>query len=286
MSDIITRCPGCSVAFRASPAHLQAANGLVRCGACLHVFNAHEHEAPSKIDEQAVEEAEESVLLEEDNILAGDLFDATDNSPEQTITESTIEEPAQPTLINEAVPDHSEQTVEGPFDDIPESLRPPSTLARKPQWHWWLLSLLATAAIALQYAHFHADILGLQPEYRPHIEKLCALTGCQLPKQIDTRKIRSTNLIIHSHPKRANALIANVVIINQAGFDQPFPGLLLIFEDLQGQSVAQRRFEPREYLQGELTGAVIMPRNQPIKLTLELVDPGPQAVNFALYVAE
>ncbi|MCB1669244.1 MAG: zinc-ribbon domain-containing protein, partial [Pseudomonadales bacterium] len=44
MADMITRCPGCSVAFRASPAHLQAANGLVRCGACLNVFNAREHE--------------------------------------------------------------------------------------------------------------------------------------------------------------------------------------------------------------------------------------------------
>ncbi|WP_438957440.1 MJ0042-type zinc finger domain-containing protein [Porticoccus sp.] len=43
MNEIITRCPSCSLSFRAMPAHLQAANGLVRCGACLKVFDAREN---------------------------------------------------------------------------------------------------------------------------------------------------------------------------------------------------------------------------------------------------
>lgn len=40
MSSSITRCPKCSTCFRISEAHLKLAKGSVRCGSCLHVFNA------------------------------------------------------------------------------------------------------------------------------------------------------------------------------------------------------------------------------------------------------
>ena len=37
---MITRCPLCQTAFRVTAAQLGAAAGLVRCGACGHVFEA------------------------------------------------------------------------------------------------------------------------------------------------------------------------------------------------------------------------------------------------------
>ena len=40
MSTLITRCPLCQTAFRVTAAQLGAAAGLVRCGACSHVFEA------------------------------------------------------------------------------------------------------------------------------------------------------------------------------------------------------------------------------------------------------
>ncbi|WP_426415837.1 DUF3426 domain-containing protein [Aestuariirhabdus sp. LZHN29] len=39
----VTRCPQCQTAFRLTRAQLQAANGSVRCGSCLHVFKATNH---------------------------------------------------------------------------------------------------------------------------------------------------------------------------------------------------------------------------------------------------
>ncbi|MDH0098680.1 zinc-ribbon domain-containing protein, partial [Pseudomonas sp. GD04158] len=36
----VTQCPHCRTSFRVSQAQLAAAHGAVRCGACLHVFNA------------------------------------------------------------------------------------------------------------------------------------------------------------------------------------------------------------------------------------------------------
>jgi len=38
-----TQCPACQTRFKVSEAQLAAANGLVRCGRCAHVFNATDH---------------------------------------------------------------------------------------------------------------------------------------------------------------------------------------------------------------------------------------------------
>src|SRR5574343_1219834 len=38
----VNQCPHCRTSFRVSQAQLAAAHGVVRCGACLHVFNAAE----------------------------------------------------------------------------------------------------------------------------------------------------------------------------------------------------------------------------------------------------
>lgn len=42
--SVITQCPHCSTSFRVSDAQLGAANGAVRCGTCLKVFNALQHQ--------------------------------------------------------------------------------------------------------------------------------------------------------------------------------------------------------------------------------------------------
>src|SRR4051812_46333959 len=43
---LITRCPSCSTAFRASESQLSARSGQVRCGRCEAVFDAFAHEMP------------------------------------------------------------------------------------------------------------------------------------------------------------------------------------------------------------------------------------------------
>lgn len=46
----VTRCPGCNTRFQVSTDQLHAAGGLVRCGGCQQVFDAHAHleSAPSR----------------------------------------------------------------------------------------------------------------------------------------------------------------------------------------------------------------------------------------------
>src|SRR5688572_13135318 len=40
MPSFLTQCPHCLTSFRVTDAQLEAAEGLVRCGACLGIFSA------------------------------------------------------------------------------------------------------------------------------------------------------------------------------------------------------------------------------------------------------
>lgn len=49
MSVKITRCPQCQTSFKVSAEHLSIAAGTVRCGSCLHVFQALDHLVPTEV---------------------------------------------------------------------------------------------------------------------------------------------------------------------------------------------------------------------------------------------
>ncbi|TNF00642.1 MAG: DUF3426 domain-containing protein [Gammaproteobacteria bacterium] len=149
-----------------------------------------------------------------------------------------------------------------------------------------MLAVLAALFIVAQYGFFYADVLGKNSSYRPWVLRYCELSGCTVPVLRDINKIRSDTLLVYSKPDTPGALSVDAVIINNADFYQPFPDLLLRFENLQGEAVAQRRLRPFEYLAGEMSGANMMPPNQPVRLGLTLVDPGQEAVSYSLFIQE
>jgi len=147
---------------------------------------------------------------------------------------------------------------------------------------WLLLILLAAAALAGQYIWYHYDELARQDQYRPWFQELCPTLGCEVPSKVDIARIKSSNLVVRSHPDFKGALVVDAIIYNRAPFSQPFPLLELRFADLNGQLIASRRFKPAEYLSGELAGKSEMPSQTPIHIALDILDPGPKAVNYSL----
>ncbi|PYC27062.1 DUF3426 domain-containing protein [Pseudomonas mosselii] len=147
---------------------------------------------------------------------------------------------------------------------------------------WSFLTLLAAALLAFQYVWFHFDEMARQDQYRPWFQQLCPMFGCQVPTRVDISRIKSSNLVVRSHPDFKGALIVDAIIYNRAPFAQPFPLLELRFADLNGQLIASRRFKPSEYLSGELAGRGEMPSQTPIHIALDILDPGPKAVNYSL----
>ena len=447
MTSQVTQCPSCKTSFRVTEAQLSIANGAVRCGACLHIFNAADHwlpashqppqsspvsaTAPDPLDEALIDDtreqnaidsfaADNELLISDDmeldldeddqaflessdndlieqqlfidddepqenndedlldlNILPDDegmifrdlddigeeeqqsnenwarqLLDDDSDQPDRpastasaSLQDAILNEPLNPgsdrrhreqdfsfaDLIDagEEAPNPPAESPEEPGDIDPDllnilgetasdqqleqefilgneplvagerighdraqllaSIEPEPfefSAGEKPRgWrHHLLLSALLLALLGLpgQYLVYQFDTLARDDRYRPLLAQLCPLLGCVLPPQYDLGQIRSSNLIVRSHPAVGNALVVDAIITNTADFSQPFPALELQFSDLAGNIVAGRQFQPSEYLAGEATGLTDMPSRQPVHVGIAIVDPGQQAVNYQL----
>ena len=149
---------------------------------------------------------------------------------------------------------------------------------------WSLLCLLATIGLIAQYAWYEFDQLSRDQRWRPAYALACQYANCTLPAQIDRGKINAYNLVVRSHPRAKGALIIDVILLNAAKFEQTYPHFSLTFSDITGTLIAQRTFGPDQYLGGELKDSEIMPIGRPIHITLEILDPGPEAVNYEVNI--
>lgn len=147
---------------------------------------------------------------------------------------------------------------------------------------WGSLSVLMLLVLVGQYAFFHFDTLSRAPQWRPLYAQACQYLGCELPLRSDITTLRGANLIVRSAPDYRNALRVDALLYNDGQWPQPFPVLDLSFNNLSGNVVASRRFLPSEYLHGQSAGLDTMPVNTPIHVSLEIVDPGDQAVGYNL----
>ena len=154
------------------------------------------------------------------------------------------------------------------------------------QWLWLTGIALLILLMVFQMAVFQFQTLSKTEPYRSVYRILCPMLGCLLSDLVDTTKIRVSHLVLRSHPTVADALIVDTILLNAAEFAQPYPDLLLKFNDINDQTIAFRQFYAEEYLAGELAGTKLMPIGQPVQLSIEIVDPGSEAVNYQIYVAQ
>lgn len=151
---------------------------------------------------------------------------------------------------------------------------------------WPSLCLLALLALVAQVAWLEFDRLSKIEPYRGLYAKFCPLVGCTLPELRDLTSIKASNLIVRSHPELEGALLVDVILQNNAPFQQRFPSLTLTFSDIDKNPIASRKFAPADYLGGELAGSNIMPTDTPVHIAMELMDPGPNAVSYSIAISD
>ena len=163
--------------------------------------------------------------------------------------------------------------------DLPESI----SFAPEPR-RWWtpLIILIGLSALVAEIFWFQFEGWSRDPAIRPIYSVACGWLDCQLPVLRDVKKMSTRNLVVRSHPDLSGALIVDAVIVNGAEFTQPFPVLYLRFTSIDGNLVAGRHFQPAEYLSGELLGSTQMAPLTPIRIELQIEDPGSEAVNYFL----
>jgi len=149
----------------------------------------------------------------------------------------------------------------------------------------WITIIVALLLVLLgQFAYLKRNDLAMYPEVKPVIEGLCGQLNqfypCEITAARDVSAIELLERNVVSHPNAKNALLITSVIENNAKFDQPYPNLVLTFSDINQKIIARRKFKPDEYLSKEVDQEEGMKKGVPIKLMLEIVDPGEEAVNF------
>jgi hypothetical protein len=145
---------------------------------------------------------------------------------------------------------------------------------------WAAANIMLIAVLLGQYAYFNRSELAQYPGLRPWLTRLCAVLACDTPLRQDVSRITLANRIVQSDPDHSNALLIDATLINEADFPQPFPLLEIRFSDLNNQLIAGRRFRPGEYLAADISPQSGMSPHQAVHTTLEIVDPGKDAVSF------
>ncbi|MDP6098027.1 MAG: DUF3426 domain-containing protein [Gammaproteobacteria bacterium] len=142
--------------------------------------------------------------------------------------------------------------------------------------------LLLLGTLGTQVLLLEMEQLSQSPRFRPLYEQACQWISCELPVFVDNSAIRSDSLLVRSHPEIPDAQEVTIIFHNGALFPQPFPLLQLGFTDLNNQLVALREFTADEYLDPGLRDVSLMPVQSPVQITLEIVDPGPAAINYSV----
>ena len=146
----------------------------------------------------------------------------------------------------------------------------------------FLSILLFGGLLSAQYLWQRMELYSQLPQLRPLYEAACTYLSCTLPEYTDIDSIRSENLTVQTHPTFANGLMVNTVIRNTASFKQAFPILIFSFNSAENNLIALREFTPAEYLDPGLRSIQAMPANTPVQISLAIMDPGAEAVNYTL----
>jgi predicted Zn finger-like uncharacterized protein len=171
------------------------------------------------------------------------------------------------------------------FDDEPV------TITSEPRRRPFVTAALVLAnaslllLLTLQLAQANVDRLARDARLARWLPSLCKVIDCPAPQRFRPGSLVSEQLLVRSHPRYARALEVSLVMRNDAPEAQTFPAIELGFSDSSQRPLANRLFMPAEYLSPELQRQP-MPPNSTLQITLELLDPGSEAVNYTLAFRE
>jgi predicted Zn finger-like uncharacterized protein len=244
-----TECPNCHTLFRVTASQLEMADGMVRCGYCNEVFDAH----------------------------------ADINVPDNKYQLDVFQDSAPSDVHQNDEPDHAAFFSGEANEIIPDDLRtesnpkPYSTLATAV---WSLGILLLIGSLVAEYIWFHHPQLLQHARFEPLITRLCKHTDCSHLQMRDPSQIEMISRNVYTHPNEKDALMVSTTMVNHASYDQPYPQVQIDFSNVRGELIASRRFTPEEYLQIDKEQLRLLPSGNAITFGLEIRDPGKEAITY------
>ena len=254
-----TRCPQCQTVFRITAAQLKARGGMVRCGRCQHVFGADQHLMPKPAK--------------------GTVKGAPPAARKRTTSKKVAVEPNKVAAPAETI------ALPFPAETPGQHVAPPPLVRQRPvrtrtiYWAagWVLLILLLAGQILIFYGY---DFARQTPTLQPMVETLCAPLPCRKLPPIDMRHMDLVETQVAPHPRYDKALRIKATLVNRADTVQPYPLLEVSLIDSQGQLVARRAYQPREYLSKPEAIQKGLSPQVAVSVQLDITSPGVQASGY------
>ncbi len=247
-----TRCPGCHTVHPVNAAVLARAYGQARCGKCNKSINVIEWLFDSWPDpgaQPAPSRASGSDLPELGaNIDMG---------------------------LHDAAP-------EGKLEDEGGGLKQPveARLYSRLLWVGGLVLLLLITFINI--ASLPGTGISESQPMQSAMRALGMTTAPPTPSFTDLSSIQLLSRDMQMHPSVPGGLVLSATLVNRAPHRQDFPVLEVILTDKRSRPIANRYFQPSEYLSEGADSRRGMTPEALLAVKLEFLDPGAQATGFEL----
>ncbi len=239
---VITNCPSCQTQFFATEAQLNKHGGKVRCGQCMHVFDA---------KAQLIATAEDSTVAST-NI---NTLDATPSIEDVPPIQSPPKAESTEIPIDSAENTASvaSSTIQQPsfLDDATKKSKSNSkkTVNKSRSWLWTSGSVIMVLIAGMQSVYFLRNEIAIYyPNIKPFLVQSCKQLSCDinLPKQIESITIDDSDMQEDaSHP---GLIHFSSSLINSSNHVLAYPNLELSLTDVNDTPVLRRIFDPNEYL--------------------------------------
>ncbi|MEE8496199.1 MAG: zinc-ribbon and DUF3426 domain-containing protein [Xanthomonadales bacterium] len=148
----------------------------------------------------------------------------------------------------------------------------------------WIAAAIALLILVTVYL---AEFFQLPLLDSSGFENLLVKTALKEPSPTtpwrDLDQVQLLSRDMRSHPTRPDTLSLSLTIVNRASRSQAFPKLEVDLLDSSGQTLVSRLFEPDEYLAEGTDIETGMTPQAYLHISLDLADPGHQAVGFELH---
>ncbi len=226
---LVAECPACHARYSVTPGQLKIADGQVRCGQCLTVFNA----IPKK--PEAKPPAPSSTIRLDDIV------------PERPDSLSSNLEPQRPTKPQSATEKNDLLTLIEAIDFEYAPVKKP--LQPKPSQAWALLAcFIALFGLAAQYLWFERASLANDPLLKPVYTYLCQSIDCTLVSKAGIDHLHTTHSVVRELPDQNDHLELITGLHNRGNLPVKLPIMRVTFTDIHGQLVAANDFAPEQYL--------------------------------------
>lgn len=289
---MLTHCPNCATFFRVSNADLAAADGEVRCSKCDTVFDARAHMHDDEIAGGTAAALPPPKAADLRNPSIGDLFgDPPDaalaaSARPQGRDDQALAEGALAAAVDAAVdaaeagplsPDHTLPDLHHAFHTLRDAGRP-----REKYGRWVIASAVLGMALIGQLVHANRDHLARDPAVGTLVVDTYETLRLPIVAPTDLGALAIARTEVTSHPLYDGVLYITATVTNDASFPQPLPLLRVRLDDRWGEPLGTRMFTPAEYLRTAPPPGARAEPGRSYAIALEVLDPGNDAVGYAL----